>query len=511
MHGMHATMPAQQMYMQQQPVHYAANTPSFNPYPQQQFQMRQQQFPPTAHHHYAAQPQQMMPMGTPAAASTGMPPTLMPDPNPLLGTTPHIPYLTSSATGVLQQQHHPPSMVPPNIQTGATKQSKAIKIVNPETMKEVDTKNLKKTSPSSSARSTPKQTTESEQVQKNFKQNVSNRATADSKGINDVTKQPAVTPNAIITLPDQEKHQGVTTVTTDTIPASHAIGQSNKVPQSSTSGEHQLEPVSEPSVGKEKVEQLADTTSNSEPTLPEQPQLSKQLEDSSKSSSSDNDNIEVNDNTVTVQQSIDNDKVIADVDKKIEEVRVVYKTEPTAAEIMDTKPDEGSSLEKDDMEQQVVEEGNMDRDDMVDTDTEKQIVKESDEGKMECDTVVDAVSTESSKPTLGVELPSSEELYVEEAPIDKASTDQEEPVINKEASMEDKLEEEDTSAAMETESIESGCIDENTGLSSLEVIDRTQGIRYYSVLMYVCTLYLYSVVHKLSNSYHITEIEPNIV
>ena len=159
MHSIHATMPAQQMYMQQQPVHYAANTPSFNPYPQQQFQMRQQQFPPTAHHHYAAQPQQMMPMGTPAAASTGMPPTLMADPNPLLGTTLHMPYLTSSATGVLQQQQQ--------------------QHYRPATIKEVDMKNLEKTSPSSSARLSPKPFTKSEQAEQKYEQIINNRAAED--------------------------------------------------------------------------------------------------------------------------------------------------------------------------------------------------------------------------------------------------------------------------------------------------------------------------------------------
>ena len=58
-------------------------------------------------------------------------------------------------------------------------------------MKEVNTSNLKKTSPASSACSMPKPNTESEQVQQKFKQNV-NRAVVDSKGNNEVAKQPAV-------------------------------------------------------------------------------------------------------------------------------------------------------------------------------------------------------------------------------------------------------------------------------------------------------------------------------
>ena len=67
-----------------------------------------------------------------------MPPTIIPDNSIMLRTMPYIPYTQS-----------------------ATRQSKAIKIVNPETMKEVDTSSLKKTSPAS----TPKPTPESKQVE----------------------------------------------------------------------------------------------------------------------------------------------------------------------------------------------------------------------------------------------------------------------------------------------------------------------------------------------------------
>ena len=90
-----------------------------------------------------------------AAANTGMPPTLIPDNNPaaaaMLGSTHHMPYLTAAAA-VLQQQQHHPSLAPTS--SLSTKQSRAIKIVNPETKKEVDISKLKKTSPSSLARST---------------------------------------------------------------------------------------------------------------------------------------------------------------------------------------------------------------------------------------------------------------------------------------------------------------------------------------------------------------------
>ena len=69
-----------------------------------------------------------------------MPPTIIPDNSAVLRITPHQSYNQIR-----------------------TKQSKAIKIVDPETMKEVDTSNLKKASPASSARSTP---TESKTVDK---------------------------------------------------------------------------------------------------------------------------------------------------------------------------------------------------------------------------------------------------------------------------------------------------------------------------------------------------------
>ena len=140
----------------------------------------------------------------------------MPDNSVLLGTTPHLNYLAANPSAVLQhqqQQQHLASMMSSAGMLTAAKQSK---IVNSETMKEVDTSNLKKISPASSARSTPKPNTESEQVQQKFKQNV-NRAAVDSKGNNEVAKQPVVTPNEIIIQPNQDEHQSVTMVTTDPV------------------------------------------------------------------------------------------------------------------------------------------------------------------------------------------------------------------------------------------------------------------------------------------------------
>ena len=112
--------------------------PSFNPY-QQPFQIKQQQPTPVDHHHDAPQAEQMMPMSQPATANIGVPPTITGDTNALLGNTPHMPYLTTLGPAVMQQ-HHSPSMVPSvNTPTTMTKHFKAIKTVNPETMKKVDT------------------------------------------------------------------------------------------------------------------------------------------------------------------------------------------------------------------------------------------------------------------------------------------------------------------------------------------------------------------------------------
>ena len=91
---------------------------------------------------YPTATQQIMPPTTVRPADRNMPSTIIPDNSAVLRTTPHQSYNQTT-----------------------TKRSKAIKIVNPETIKEVDTSNLKKTSPASSARSTP---TESKSVDKSI-------------------------------------------------------------------------------------------------------------------------------------------------------------------------------------------------------------------------------------------------------------------------------------------------------------------------------------------------------
>ena len=113
-----------------------------------------------------------------------MPPTMIPDNSAILKTTPYIPYMTNPSAvwqqqQQQQQQQHYTSMASPSSFQVATKQSKAIKIVNPETMKEVDSNDLKKSSPASSSHSTPKPTAESGQVEQQLKQTVD--AAVDSK------------------------------------------------------------------------------------------------------------------------------------------------------------------------------------------------------------------------------------------------------------------------------------------------------------------------------------------
>ena len=437
----------------------------------------------------------------------------MPDNTALLGTTPHLNYL-ANATAVMQQQQqqqqHHAAMIPSANMPTAAKQSKAIKIVNPETMKEVDTSNLKKTSPASSARSTPKPNTESEQVQQKFKQNV-NRAAVDSKGNNEVTKQPAVTPNAIITQPNQEEHQSVAMVTTDPKPASQDTVQSSElIPQlPSNSGVHQKEPISEPPAVNEKSEQLVEVSS-SESLLPQQQQLPKQLEDNSSSNGSTEVNMAVE------QQSVDTAEVIKEVDEQIVEIReVVNKPEPVTMEILNAELDNGSDSEKPDMEYQAAEEANVEKQDAVEPDLEKAgvIVKESDTaGMMEHSTLQseDKESMEkpdmeiksiekptAEEPTLGMEIPSLEEHSMEESGMEEAIVDksdmeklnmeQEESVIRKDASTteDDSIEEDSTvSATIQMESVETGegsCVGGSTGPSSLEM-DTIQGI-YNNVCM----------------------------
>ena len=84
--------------------------PQLGPYQQQ---LRQQQYLPAA--------QQIMPAYTGTAAS--MPPTTIHSDTTILKNAPHKPY-----------------------DQAITKQSRAVKIVNPQTMKEVDTSNLKTSS-----------------------------------------------------------------------------------------------------------------------------------------------------------------------------------------------------------------------------------------------------------------------------------------------------------------------------------------------------------------------------
>ena len=118
------------------------------PYPQQlpyQQQLPREQVIPAT--------QQIMPTYVVPAAN--MPPTMMPDNSTMLRTAPYMPYMANPPA---VQQY--PIQQPANLQAGA-KQSKAIKIVNPETMKEVDISNFTTTSPSSSSHSTPKPTAES--------------------------------------------------------------------------------------------------------------------------------------------------------------------------------------------------------------------------------------------------------------------------------------------------------------------------------------------------------------
>lgn len=181
---------ATQLYMPQQPtgLSYAGaasfNTAAFHQYQPAPQQMRQFQ-PPTTHHPYPQQqqPAPIMPMN-PATAG-GM--TIMDTQMLQQGTTP--PNLSYMA-------HHPPiQQQPPSTvsqQVPVAKASKAIKIVNPNTMKELDMKNLKSSSPVSSAMSTPKPEAD-QQLQQQFKHNV--YATASD----DVTMTQPMPPIATVT------------------------------------------------------------------------------------------------------------------------------------------------------------------------------------------------------------------------------------------------------------------------------------------------------------------------
>ena len=118
------------------------------PYPQQLPYQQQlphpQQLP---REQYLLATQQIMPTYVLPATKT---PTMMLDNSAMLRTAPYMPYMANPPAVQYSIQQ------PANLQAGA-KQSKAIKIVNPETMKEVEISNLKTTS----SHSTPKPTTES--------------------------------------------------------------------------------------------------------------------------------------------------------------------------------------------------------------------------------------------------------------------------------------------------------------------------------------------------------------
>ena len=100
-----------------------------------------------------------------------VPPTMIPDNGAMLRTAPYIPYMANPPPAIQQQQqqHQTVMALPGNRQT-KNKQSKAIKIVNPETMKEVDISNFTKTSPVSSPYSKVNLTSEVKQVQQQLKQ-----------------------------------------------------------------------------------------------------------------------------------------------------------------------------------------------------------------------------------------------------------------------------------------------------------------------------------------------------
>ena len=265
----------------------------FQPAPQQQPMMRQFQ-PATSHHPYPQQqPPQIMQMNPAAAGGMAM----MDASQMLQGTTPP----TISYMAHHQQIQQPTSAVSQQMQAPKAP-SKAIKIVNPTTMKEVDLKAGKQTSsPVSSARSTPKP--ESEQVQQQFKQNVHGIA---STTIDDVattlpiaTVTPLVPGSDVTTtvMADSSMNLASTTLTDEkpkpTI--TPPVGKSSDVTQSSTSAStsesvHQKEFISEVVVTKDTISSeiivkeeseavseeltvVSNTSQSSEETQVEQPEL----------------------------------------------------------------------------------------------------------------------------------------------------------------------------------------------------------------------------------------------
>ena len=228
----------------------------FQPAPQQQPMMRQFQ-PATTHHPYPQQqPPQIMQMN-PAAG--GM--AIMDTSQMLQGTTP--PTLSYMA-------HHQPIQQPTSTvsqQMQAPKApSKAIKIVNPNTMKEVDLNVGKQTSsPVSSARSTPKP--ESEQVQQQFKQNVHGIASTTNDDVTTSLPIATVTPlvpgsDVTTTVMVDSSTNLASTTLTDEKPkptiTPPVVSKSSDVTQSSTSAltsesVHQKEFISEVALIKDTV------------------------------------------------------------------------------------------------------------------------------------------------------------------------------------------------------------------------------------------------------------------
>ena len=122
---------------------------------------------------YTSATQQAFPTYIMPASNMAMPPTMISDNSAMLSAAPYIPYMVNPSPVIQQQQqeHKNTMPLPGNTQT-KTKQSKAVKIVNPETMKEVDIGNFTKTSPALSRHSKPNLTSEVGQVQQQLEQTI---------------------------------------------------------------------------------------------------------------------------------------------------------------------------------------------------------------------------------------------------------------------------------------------------------------------------------------------------
>ena len=189
------------MYIQQQQppgIHYNVTGPSFPYHPYTNVAQRPLLWQPytEAGSYPYQQAAQMMSMNavTAARTNTGMPPAMMPDNSAMLATSqPHMHYMPNQLNLTQLHRH---TMVQQLVPPTATKQSRTIKIINPETMREVDTNTLKKVSPASLARSTPKL---NPKVQKQFKQTVKRK-------LEDVTVE---TTKAVERLDSLVDHQAV--------------------------------------------------------------------------------------------------------------------------------------------------------------------------------------------------------------------------------------------------------------------------------------------------------------